>query len=387
LAERKLKLSRADKAKLVAFYKDAIEKIMQSIDTNVWNNPSNARLVILLQDTRNIIKDLDRKVARWVDSEVASLYGGNIVFINDSIKAFVPIPSTTMGAAIHTTAINNLVLNPTYGITPRLKAASAKLNQSIESFVMQNKVLKRQAQMVSTSLAEGLLLGRSAAETRNQILDSLLNKKPGSFLGLDPAVSGARSLIDAPYLRVPLKNGGSRRLHIFDHVQMTAATMESRVRTEARKNQLISADIRLAQISPNPPLTPCACALFAGRIVSLDAESEKATGYPYIGRLPNGGPPFHPYCTHTILPWLPDMEDKEDIDDAHESKESVPTFGGKGLPQALIDKDWSSATRYFKSKGQIAWAARQNPIILKHAPSTMTDKSVLDDLKKAKAKP
>lgn len=376
MAAPKLKLTKADKAQLVGFYKNAVERILASIDANVWKNPSNTRLALLLEDTRAEIKKLDASAVKWVDAKVASVYGGNIDFVNGKLKTIVPTPKGGMKAPIHRAAIQDLILNPTTGITPRLLAASSQLGQSIETFVSQNKLLKKQVEMVSGDLASGMLMGQSAATTRNQILTSLLGAKPGTFMGLDPAMGGAKSLIDAPYLKIPLKNGGTRRMHIFDHVQMTATTMENKVRTEARKNQMLASNVRLAQISPHPPLTECACAIFAGRIVSLDAQSEQASGYPFVGRLPGGGPPFHPYCTHTLLPWIPDVADPQDVAEAHANPTGTPTFGGNGIPESLLDSDWSNATKYIKGKGGLAWSVQQNPALLRYGPSSFAQGNV-----------
>lgn len=359
----KLRLSAADKRILIAFYKDAMSDLIKSIDRHVWSNPANPRLVALLNETKKILGELDSRAEKWAEGRVKTLYFGNVRFVDDKLRglpiSFKAIDAASRTAKIHQDAIRNLLLNPSTGITPRIQAASRQVGQSVESFIRQNRVLFRQQQLIAREVGKNILTGGATREARDRILGSLLQSgevpKKG-FMGLNPLLQTSRSLIEAPYL---VKSDG-RRIHIFDHVQMTATTMESKVRTDARNTRMIQNGIHLVQITPNPPLTECVCSLYAGRVFSLDPETERRTGYPWIARTPSGGPPFHPYCTHSTLPWVEEFVPDEDLSEATDNTDAG-TKSFKGTPSGALNKTWAEAQKFFKSKGGAKFAIRQNP--------------------------
>lgn len=60
-------------------------------------------------------------------------------------------------------------------------------------------------------------------------------------------------------------------------------------------------DTDLVQISPNPSTIGDYCDAYRGKIFSI---SGKDTRFIPLSSLPNGGPPFHPWCHHTMKPVL-----------------------------------------------------------------------------------
>ena len=53
------------------------------------------------------------------------------------------------------------------------------------------------------------------------------------------------------------------------------------------------------------------CDAYAGKVFSITGADRRL---PPLDRLPNGGPPFHPWCTHTIEPFDTDAVDSETLE-------------------------------------------------------------------------
>jgi len=375
-------------AVLVKFYKEALEQLVNSVDRNVFNIPANPRHLVLLADTRRILRRLNLSAVRWAEQMVRKSYGKNVSFVNDFLRAKgytkKELQNAASYATVHEEVINLLLNDPTEGITPRLLRMSSQLRVSIETFVAQNRLLLKQNRLIREKVAMNVFMGTGSGEARNEVLSALLNKgpRPTEFMGLDAWRGGtaAQSLVDAPYYTVITKKG-PRKIHIFDHVQMTATTTENAVRTKARNTRIREVGITLVRISPNPPLTPCVCSLFAGRVFSLDKETSDKTGFPLLQNTPNGGPPFHPYCTHSTLPFIPGMMEGDAVEDSIKNGDmsGTPTVRG-GLPKALVGKSFPDAQKYFKARGGMKYAVRQNPQIRSYSGSTLADPEVLNAL-------
>jgi len=374
---------------LLEFYKEAMEKLARSVEVNVFGVPASPRHLVLLAEARRIIVELDKASELWANQLVRKAYDKNVKFVNDFLRAKgfsrSQLNAARDWAVVHEEEIALLLNDPTNGITPRLKRVSKQLGQSIETYVAQNKLLLRQNRLIRENVAMNVFMGEGSGAARNEILDAMLakGKPPKSFMGLDSWRGGqaARSLIEAPYLTVVTKNG-PRRMHIFDHVQMTATTTENQIRTTARNNRTREMGITLVRITPNPPLTPCVCSLFAGRVFALDPDTAQKTGFPLLSNTPNGGPPFHPYCTHSTMPFIPAVESEAAVKDSMKNgdKKGTRTLRG-GLPKALEGTNFTEAQRYFNKRGGIGWAARQNPQIRSYSGSKMADPEVLRALK------
>lgn len=380
---------------LVDFYKRAIEDLISSIDRNIFDVPANPRHLVLIAETQKILKELDAQAAVWAEELVRKAYKKNIKFVNDFLKAKgysnADLRAAQSYATVHEELIDLLINDPTEGITPRLVRASDQLRLSIETYVAQNKVLLKQNRLIRENVAMNVFMGEGSQKARNDILTVLMNqgKPPKEFMGLRAwrGGSAAQSLVQAPYLTVVTKNG-PRRLHIFDHVQMTATTTENAVRTKARNNRIQEVGIKLVRITPNPPLTPCVCSLYAGRVFALDKETSSKTGFPLLADTPNGGPPFHPYCTHSTMPFIPDSTQKKAVKDAMNNGDTKGTRTVRGgLPKSLVGKDFSEAQKYFKEKGGIKYAARQNPQIKSYGASKSADSEVKKALEGRKKRP
>lgn len=67
----------------------------------------------------------------------------------------------------------------------------------------------------------------------------------------------------------------------------------------------------LVMVSPNPSTLPyCYCNIYAGKVFSISGTSDR---YPPLGLTPNSGPPFHPWCRHTISIFIEDEHSESEL--------------------------------------------------------------------------
>jgi hypothetical protein len=90
-------------------------------------------------------------------------------------------------------------------------------------------------------------------------------------------------------------------LDTYAEMHMRTVTREAVV--EAAKIRMAAAGVNVARVSSSG--NPCSiCAPWQGVLVSLDGSTRAMGSVPVadLGALPNGGPPFHPRCRHTLMP-------------------------------------------------------------------------------------
>lgn len=367
---------------LVKFYEGTIAKLADLVARHSFTK-QEPRFSALLAAADRELRRLDKDAAAWIQREIADLYRGNLRFIDGHLATTGKVARSAAAFALPDSfdqeAIRLLVSDPVAGMGPRVARLNNQLRDGVNGYVAQHRRLLKQLRSVRSEVAAGLLTGRSGVETRNAIIDGLLGSRDATFLGIDRLSQGKaglrgpiQTLLDAPYL---VKSNGAR-LHIVDYVQQVVTTTEARVRTEARNNRMLKRGVDLVRIDPHAPLTPDVCSVYAGRVYALTEDAAKRTGFPHYARLPGGGSPFHPFCTHSTQPFFEDLE-MPHKDVARSGIEGIETI--KGTPVEFLDIDFRTAQAEFKGAGGIQWAMRQNPQLRDAAVSS----SASDEIKKA----
>ena len=380
----KTRILKRDRERLVGFYKDAFRDIADSIVSNTVTRSQRPRFAKLLQETASILGKLDSESTKWVKAEIGGIYKGNLRWLDKELRVR-GVPKSALKkvanyAQIHEDAIKQLILSPTEGLGPRLESISSQVGQTVRQYVTRHRTILRQSRLINQEVSLGILTGRSSAETRDSILRALSGKRPRSVLGLSRS-NPYSTILDSPYIKIPLSAGGDRSVHIFDYVNLLAVTKESEARTVARNNRALENGIDLVQVTPNPPLTPDACSLYAGRIFSLTDAAHQRTGYPTLSSTPRGGPPFHPFCTHSTIPVVIELLDKDTILEMTKNGDGS-TRSRRGVPVGALNVSFSRAQEFFKSKGGMPWAARQNPQLFDQSVSSYADKKVREALRR-----
>jgi hypothetical protein len=153
----------------------------------------------------------------------------------------------------------------------------------------------KQAQQVKRAVAEALAKGGGAQEVNE----------------------GVRKILEKRFRQgVVTITGRDSRTYTFGldyYATMVAHNTQRQAATAATIARAEQNSFDLVRVSPNPSILPdCICNLYRGRVFSISGTSDK---YPYLGDTPGGGPPFHPWCRHSISIFVPELHDQAEIDE------------------------------------------------------------------------
>jgi hypothetical protein len=189
----------------------------------------------------------------------------------------------------------------------------AKKNQEITTTA--RRLISTTAQKVisdpelSATIAKGLVAGGSL----NNIAKSVQAR----------LAEGGKELLDSgKYTPEQLKEicdfdagfiqAGKARMRIGDYAELVAHYQLRQAATESTKERMGDIGESLGDremfdlvIVTGPASANCdICDAIVGNVYSISGNHAK---YPGLATLPNGGPPFHPHCTHNLAPYIADL--------------------------------------------------------------------------------
>ena len=162
---------------------------------------------------------------------------------------------------------------------------------------------------LSATIAKGLVAGGSL----NNIAKSVQAR----------LAEGGKELLDSgKYTPEQLKEicdfdagfiqAGKARMRIGDYAELVAHYQLRQAATESTKERMGDIGESLGDremfdlvIVTGPASANCdICDAIVGNVYSISGNHAK---YPGLATLPNGGPPFHPHCTHNLAPYIADL--------------------------------------------------------------------------------
>lgn len=99
------------------------------------------------------------------------------------------------------------------------------------------------------------------------------------------------------------------RWTLGQYAQMAVRTVTREAVVQGAVTRMASHGVTLARVSTSAKACPL-CLPYENRLVSLDGSTDSWDGEPAfdLGALPNGGPPFHPNCRHSLMPVVTSIE-------------------------------------------------------------------------------
>jgi hypothetical protein len=97
----------------------------------------------------------------------------------------------------------------------------------------------------------------------------------------------------------------------------------------------------LVRISAQKSLNGDWCDAYRGRVYSLSGESPT---YPWVGMIPNGGPPFHPWCRHSMDIFIPAFHSEAEQRAFANTQSRFLMRPNESSPNRVI-RAWNSAVR------------------------------------------
>jgi len=173
---------------------------------------------------------------------------------------------------------------------------------------------------MGAEIAKAEIQGLSAAKLQDRIIDRLVDK-----LAMGKVIV----------------KGDDGRMYQFDldyYAGMVGHNMRREATTVATKIRAGQNNHDLIVISPNPSMVGDFCDAYRGKVFSLTGATP---GFPLVERLPNGGPPFHPWCKHTASPFIARFYTDDEIEARKGVDETFLTREGRDVGD--IAKLWKEA--------------------------------------------
>lgn len=327
-----------------------------------------ARLLQLMVRTHETLDELDAFTLRWAKRNIERLYYAvrndvrrELRRMNYSRKA----AEVARYAVIDRAAVESLVMDPQTGFVGSLRNATEEVRDRLKTIRNQARLLRAHQGAFDETIARiGILEGKAANTVRDalvreivQLKDSadMVFRKSAAKLGAGDIISNVANL---PYMKYQTATG-ERHVRVDHYAQMLARTKTKQAVGLARRHTLIQHGLELVRVSLNRPLQDDACWLYLGKAFALTKRAADEYGVVHVKRLPSGGVPFHPNCTHSERAFIIENRTEEEIELAFQPP-----------PAWALDKPWSMVQKEYKRRGGKAIAREANPAAARFSRQT-----------------
>src|SRR5436190_3275182 len=308
-------------AELVRIYTSAARQISAELESMVFALDSSRyqryqQILRLLQELRGRTRGWTNKYLedffQQEQSKAIYLLAKHSVFQIDRLK-------------------DRLATKSVAALADSLITATDKAVDSVKSLA--TKVVQRRAS-IEKKLGEDVV---------REIAEQLVQGK--SFKA---ATAKVRSVLQREFtdgiVSVTGRGGGTYRYSLDYYAAMVTNQTLKQASSAAVISAAMEADHDLVRVSPQPSIVPkgCICDMYAGKVLSISGESDK---FPALGDTPNGGPPFHPWCRHTLEPFISGLHSDEELDEFANVPEEFLMTGENTFSQLLASARMKMAVR------------------------------------------
>lgn len=343
--------------RLVRVYRTAIERLAK--DFASVPGYEKGQVFSLVQTNLRRLEELDKTTRTWARRNIGRLYRAGQKDVSKLLGELgldkADAARSRAFAVVNHQAVQALLNDPKVGIIPTFSRAIDEIKGRMRSIQTQVRVLRQHQKLIDETVARvGILEGRDIASVQEAIVKELTKGGPASSLVWRKRTRGfppghiMRDLADLPYVTYRTATG-ERQVRLERYAEMLARTKTAQALGLAQRNKLLENGRALVQVSNNMPLQDDACAIYMGKVYALTEQAAKVYGVPHVDRLPSGGCPFHPNCTHDETPYFLEYED-----DAENRRAFFPT------PTWALDKTWPQVQKEYEKRGGVKAVARDH---------------------------
>lgn len=127
---------------------------------------------------------------------------------------------------------------------------------------------------------------------------------------------------------------GKKTMSVRDYADLVARTQMREMAKVAGVVRCQKNGVDHMKVSKHVMPKPDECTPWAGQVFYIGALPKDPDRFPSLRAIPNGGPPFHPFCRHVLVPYVVDFKAEAKIDEAREFAKKIPKrFYGKGASE------------------------------------------------------
>lgn len=319
---------------LAGYYRTAAKQLAAIVidppgGTENGRSYRRARAADQLNQVRRIQRKLDQLVSAWTGEAITMAYrAGRDLGRRQVIEAGVRIDPTKEGSFALVGARSAAVFAADTFET--LKAASKGMTERVESVLRKTADVGLSRADLNTILAGGVITGQPRQTIRT------LREELRAINGDKVTVVG--------------KDGVGRDYDVGYYAEMVARTQTRQATVVARHERLQEADLDLVMVIGR--VSDNFCSAYLGMVFSLSGKSDK---YPSIDEI--DGPPFHPNCSKSTRPFVPELA----------SGQQLAAAGGVDGAEALLGLKGYAAQRAYqdlqlRSKVEKAYATTADKV-------------------------
>lgn len=334
--------------RLVRSYQKAVREIGKQFAAGI--DFEKVTGVSQVRQIQGLLEDLKEKTEVWGDKNIKGLFNRALKEVRSKMKEFGVARSGRIDSfsVVNDQTVQALLNDPEVGFIASTHDAVSQIQDRVRKIQTQAKMLRSQQRAFDETIATfGAIRGADVNTVRDRLVEDMVRMKhtdleyAREIAGL-PADQLVTNVANLPFVKIPdpRSQDGFRRLRVDNYAELLARTKTSQAANTARRNGALEHGLGLVLITQNRPLHDDACALYTGKLFALTQDAEREYGVPLISRLPQGGPPFHPNCTHQELPFIPELSSPREIEEA-----SAPP------PRWALDKRWHEVQKEYQRRG------------------------------------
>lgn len=264
---------------LVGFYVTASNQL-GTLMSQLLDLPPQQRFAVM-QRVQNVLRQLQDRTERWAAFNLPRIYKEADDQAIDILRR----------AGLGEFLASEVDAQAIEGLGQGLLGPLEKARQSVE--FQATKIFR------STSLAREF--PSLALQAERRVAVGLTQRE--TFIAIEREIASTlRQTFSNNVVSILGSDGRRHRFGLDFYAAMVAQNARSQARSAATVVRARQAGHDLVRVTANKSLTGDWCDAYRGRVYSLSGESNI---YPWIGLIPNGGPPFHPWCRHGMTIFIP----------------------------------------------------------------------------------
>jgi len=305
---------------LVAIYALAGQRLENTL--NQLAVAEAAQQFRLFQEVLSILRELEQKTDRWAAQFIPQ-------FVSEADQEALALLQQAGAQALFAASISDEAIQGLINtVRNRLSAARASVSE-LATRIFRSPALESEFPQLALQVRRTVEAGLTAQQTTKAIQKGVAEKLRTVFS------DGVVSVIG---------KGGRRFTFALDYyAAMVASATKRQARTVAMLQRATEGGFDLVRVSPNPSVGDDWCNAYRGRVYSITGASPT---YPPLASLPNGGPPFHPFCKHSISIHVPDFfSDKQNAAFAN-TQEQFLMRPNEDSPNRVVRNWWAAKNQF-----------------------------------------
>lgn len=335
---------------LVQLYDRTIRRLVAELAAGVTQAQA-FRSEALLARLRKILDSIDPKKSKelsaWIKTYVRKAYviGDEAATksIQDALRSAPGSIARSVRIDAQFTVVNEIAIQGlAASMTATLGKARASIEETLGTVLRQTQTSLARADAIRSATAEGFLRGATRQQVADDIASILLGKVvPPAVKDRLRATGFDASMFNTfeGVARGRMIKAGKRTFTVRQYSDLVANTQLREAHKVATLTRLRQNRITHVKVSKHLQRVPDVCTPFAGRVFYVGEGSDPA-GFPSLRSTPNGGPPWHPFCRHSIAAYVMALKTPTEVEQARVAGQEI-------FP--LLGKDSSAITREVKS--------------------------------------